>query len=397
MIKRLINLGVDEQLTGTENKLVRLLNIFCLTWYLAITIFIITDYFFEEQYLFTWAGHLFQFFFLVVVQYYQSKKKYTLARSIFIGISFLQMFTFCNFILPGRLIEFYFIMIPLFSLLFLKKWVYHIFFLLLIIISFIIPAYLLDNYDTNSFNTTNLPIVFSVVFLLVYYFKDVNERNEKLLELQKNNIICKTYACNLENSKEVLELIPTIQKDFSKIDLLINNAGISQRSKIIDTDISVYKKLVDINYLGTVALTKAVLPYFVKAKNGHFATITSLMGKFAGPQRSGYCGAKHALHGFFDVLRMEHEKDNINVTLICPGYVQTNIDKNALTADGSAQEKHDAENQNGLPVAVFAMQMIRAIERKKYEAYMGKKEVMGVYLKRFFPKLLHRVVLKSTS
>ena len=121
------------------------------------------------------------------------------------------------------------------------------------------------------------------------------------------------------------------------------------------------------------------------------------MGKFAGPQRSGYCGSKHALHGFFDVLRMEHEKDDINVTMICPGYVQTNIDKNALTADGSPQQKHDIENQNGLPVAVFAQKMIKAIERKKQEAYMGKKEVLGIYLKRFFPKLLHRVVLKSTT
>lgn len=212
-----------------------------------------------------------------------------------------------------------------------------------------------------------------------------NQDNIEIITLDLANMNAMT-----EKAKEAFEV-------FGQLDLLINNAGISQRSKIIDTDISVYKKLVDINYLGTVALSKAVLPYFVKAKNGHFATITSLMGKFAGPQRSGYCGAKHALHGFFDVLRMEHEKDNINVTLICPGYVQTNIDKNALTADGSAQEKHDAENQNGLPVAVFAKQMIRAIERKKYEAYMGKKEVMGVYLKRFFPKLLHRVVLKSTS
>ena len=212
MIKNLINLGVDEQLTGTQNKLVRLLNIFCLTWYLAITIFIITDYFFEEQYLFTWAGHLFQFFFLMIVQYSQSKKKYTLARSLFIGISFLQMFTFCNLILPGRLIEFYYIMIPLFSLLFLKKWVYHIFFLLLIIISFIIPAYLFDTYDVNSFNTSNLPIVFSVVFLLVYYFKDVNERNEKLLELQKNNALHDKEI--IAQQKKEMEKLQEVQNNF---------------------------------------------------------------------------------------------------------------------------------------------------------------------------------------
>ena len=183
---------------------------------------------------------------------------------------------------------------------------------------------------------------------------------------------------------------------FGPIDILINNAGISQRSLLIDTDFEVYKRLMDINYLGTVALTKAVLPHFVQHKRGHFVTITSLMGKFGSPFRSGYCGAKHALHGFFDVLRMEHEKDGISVTLICPGFVQTNVAKNALTADGSQQEKDDEATQHGLPVAVLGKKLIRAIERGKFEAYIGKKEIMGVYLKRFFPKLLHKIVLRST-
>lgn len=184
---------------------------------------------------------------------------------------------------------------------------------------------------------------------------------------------------------------------FGPIDVLINNAGISQRSEIIDTDIEVYRKLMEINYLGTVALSKAVLPYFLQNRSGHFVTVSSVMGKFGGPQRSGYCGSKHALHGFFDVLRLEHGTDGINVTLICPGYVRTNIDKNALTGDGSPQRRHDAENQNGLPVQVFVTKMIRAIERNKQEAYMGGKEVMGVYVKRFFPSLLHRLILRNTK
>lgn len=182
---------------------------------------------------------------------------------------------------------------------------------------------------------------------------------------------------------------------FDPIDILINNAGISQRSLIIETDFEVYKKLMDINYLGTVALTKALLPYFLKNGKGHFVTVTSLMGKFGSPFRSGYCGAKHALHGFFDVLRMEHQKDGIDVTLICPGFVQTNVAKNALTADGSAQSEDDIATKNGLPVNVFAKKMVRAVERKKYEAYIGRGEVKGIYLKRFFPKLLHKVVLRS--
>ena len=155
------------------------------------------------------------------------------------------------------------------------------------------------------------------------------------------------------------------------------------------------KKLIAVDYLGTVALTKALLPYFIQQKKGHFVTVTSLMGKFGSPYRSGYCGAKHALHGFFDVLRMEHEKDNIKVTLICPGFVQTNVAINALTANGETQKSNDEATQNGMPVDVFASKMIKAIEANKFEAYIGGKEVLGVYLKRFFPKMLHYFVLES--
>lgn len=184
-------------------------------------------------------------------------------------------------------------------------------------------------------------------------------------------------------------------KAFGGIDIMIHNAGISQRSLIMETDISVDKTLIETNYLGTIALTKALLPKLIASGGGQFAVVSSLMGKFGSPYRSGYCGSKHALHGFFDVLRMEHEKDGISVTMICPGFVQTNIAKNALTGDGSLQNTQDEATENGLPVDVFAQKMIKAIEQQKIEAYIGQKEVMGIWLKRFFPKLLHRVVLKS--
>ena len=182
---------------------------------------------------------------------------------------------------------------------------------------------------------------------------------------------------------------------FGTIDVLINNGGISQRSLIKDTDISVDKKLMEIDYLGTVALTKALLPHFIKKQSGHIAVVTSIMGKFGSPYRSGYCGAKHALHGFFDVLRMEHEKDNIKVTLVCPGFVNTNVAKNALVGDGSANNAQDTATEKGLSVPVFCKHMLKAITKEKFEVYIGNSEIRGVYLKRFFPKLLHKVVLKS--
>lgn len=182
---------------------------------------------------------------------------------------------------------------------------------------------------------------------------------------------------------------------FGRVDVLVNNGGISQRSLIADTSIEVDKKMMIVDYLGTVALSKALLPYFTEQQSGYFVTVTSVMGKFSSPYRSAYCGAKHALHGFFDSLRMEHEKDNIKVSLVCPGFVNTNIARSALTGDGSPLGTQDRATHKGLTTDVFCKRMIKAMEKEKFETYIGKKEVLGVYLKRFFPKILHKTVLKS--
>ena len=181
---------------------------------------------------------------------------------------------------------------------------------------------------------------------------------------------------------------------FGSIDVLINNAGISQRSMIIDTQMAVYKRIMDVDFFGAVALSKAILPYFVEQQKGHFITVSSLMGKFSSQKRSGYCAAKHALHGFFDALRMEHQGDNIGVTMVCPGFVRTNVAKNSLQGDGSTKNEQSESIANGISVKVAAEKIIRAVERNKLEVYMGQKEVFGVYLKRFFPTLLHKIVSK---
>ena len=200
---------------------------------------------------------------------------------------------------------------------------------------------------------------------------------------------------DLKNFSSMAQYVEKALAVYGSIDLLINNGGVSQRSLIADTKMEVYQELMDINYMGTVALTKALLPYFIERKKGHFAVVTSVMGKFGSPYRSGYCGAKHALHGFFDVLRMEHEKDNVDVTLICPGFVQTNVTINALTGTGERLNHDDPGTQNGLEVAFFCRKMIRAIRNKKWEVSFGKKEKLGVFVKRFSQKLLHAIVMRS--
>ncbi|MEL0301905.1 MAG: SDR family oxidoreductase, partial [Flavobacteriaceae bacterium] len=182
---------------------------------------------------------------------------------------------------------------------------------------------------------------------------------------------------------------------FGQVDVLINNGGVSQRSLIEETNFSVYKQLIEINYLGTVSITKAILPYFLKRKKGHYAVVTSVMGKYGSPFRSGYSAAKHALHGFFDVLRMEHHKDNIAVSLICPGFVQTQVTVNALTSNGQKLGHDDPATKKGLAVRYFCKKMIRAIDHKAWETYYGRKEKLGVYLKRLSQKLLHSIVIRS--
>ena len=182
---------------------------------------------------------------------------------------------------------------------------------------------------------------------------------------------------------------------FGTIDVLINNAGVSQRSLIADTQFDVFKKLIEIDYLGTVALSRALLPFFIKQGGGHYVVVSSIMGKYGSPFRSGYAAAKHALHGFFDVMRMEHQKDNIYVTMICPGFVRTPIAMNSLRGDGSVLGVDDLATRKGMKVEDFAQKMFRSVEQKKWEVSFGGKERLGVYLKRLSNKLLHRIVIRS--
>lgn len=228
----------------------------------------------------------------------------------------------------------------------------------------------------------------------------LSARNEtKLKEVQQ---VCLKYSSkveilslDLEKSEELALKVKQAISIMGKIDALFNNGGISQRSLILETDISVDRKLMEVDYLGTVALSKAILPHFIQNKSGLFVVTSSVMGKFGSPYRSGYCAAKHALHGFFDVLRLEHEKDGIEVCIICPGFVNTDVTRNAVTGDGSIYNQQDQKTEDGLKVNDFTRRMLAAVESGKYEAYIGQTEAMAVYLKRFFPRLLHRIISKS--
>ncbi|UXX78053.1 SDR family NAD(P)-dependent oxidoreductase [Reichenbachiella carrageenanivorans] len=182
---------------------------------------------------------------------------------------------------------------------------------------------------------------------------------------------------------------------FGGVDILFNNGGISQRDKVIHTSMEVQRQIMEVNYFGTIALSKYVLPGMVKRKFGHHVTVTSAVGIISTPLRSGYSASKHAVHGFFDALRSEHFEDGIKVTLILPGYVNTQISYNALMGDGTQQNKLDKAQAAGLTVDQLVHKMLKKVAAQKEESYIGGfKEVMGIYMKRFFPSIFSILVRK---
>ena len=189
-------------------------------------------------------------------------------------------------------------------------------------------------------------------------------------------------------------IVAQVIKNLGPIDHLIHCGGISQRSLVKDTLFSVDEKLMAINYIGTVSLTKAILPHFLEKKQGHFTVITSLTGVFASPFRSGYAASKHALHGFFDSLRAELEDEGVRVTIAAPGFVKTKVSVNALTGDGTSLGSMDDAQAKGISAEACASKTIRAIAKNKREVYIGR-ESYAAYVKRFLPGLFARLIKKA--
>ncbi len=205
----------------------------------------------------------------------------------------------------------------------------------------------------------------------------------------------KTLDLDLSDSSVVSAKVEQAIGFFGRIDILINNAGISQRSFVSDTLLDVDRKIFEVNYFGTIALTKALIPHFKLNKAGQFVVISSVVGKIGTPLRSSYSASKHALHGFYDSLRAECHDDGIQVTIICPGFVNTDVSINALTGTGEKQGTKDKATANGLSPESFARKAIMSIHHKRQEVVIGGGlELLAVYVKRFFPLLLSRMVRK---
>jgi short-subunit dehydrogenase len=222
-------------------------------------------------------------------------------------------------------------------------------------------------------------------------------RNKTQLESVSKNIL-NPYILQLDITQEnqITEAVTTIQSTFGNVDILINNAGVSQRATVSETTNDVGRNLMEVNFFGSVHLTKAVLPMMKKANKGSIVAMSSAAGKFGFPLRSYYSASKHALHGFYESLSLELKDTQIHVMVVCPGRIRTDISKNALTGSGKSHNQMDQGQLNGIPVEKCASKIIQGISTKKAELYIGGNEILLIYIKRYFP-FLFRLIAKRVN
>jgi short-subunit dehydrogenase len=176
------------------------------------------------------------------------------------------------------------------------------------------------------------------------------------------------------------------ESHFGRVDVLVNNAGVSQRSLFKDTELEVYRRIMELDFFAPVALSKALLPGMRARREGHIVMIGSVVSKVGVPLRTGYSAAKHALAGFTEAARAELWRDGVKFTLACPGFVRTEVSKNALSGSGEKHGVIDPGIARGIAAADCAAQVWRAVERDGEEVYIGR-ESRVIHLKRLAPRL----------
>ena len=188
-----------------------------------------------------------------------------------------------------------------------------------------------------------------------------------------------------EHADRVQDVINT----YGRIDYLVLNAGVSQRSFVKDTTFDVYRRLFEVNFFSIVSLTQAVLPVFTAQQSGVFVPIASVAGRISTPRRAAYGATKHALIGFFDSVRAEVFNDGIRVTTILPGYIKTNISLHAMNEKGEVYGKMDPNQAKGLDPNFTAQKILQAVLAGKNEFFVGGfLEGFGLFMKRFFPSIV---------
>jgi dehydrogenase/reductase SDR family protein 7B len=199
---------------------------------------------------------------------------------------------------------------------------------------------------------------------------------------------------NLGNPKEVAETAQKVLEKFGRVDVLMNNGGISTRSKALETSLEIDRRIMEIDYFSGVILTKALLPKMIENAYGHIGVTSSISGKFGWPDRSAYAAAKHALFGFYKSLWAENKNKGIRVTIFSPGRVRTNISLHALDKDGKPQGTMDPGLDKGIAPAECARKMIKAMKRNRKDVLIGSTELVMVWIHKYCKPLYHKLVGK---
>jgi short-subunit dehydrogenase len=221
------------------------------------------------------------------------------------------------------------------------------------------------------------------------------ERVKKECNENSSNVHCVPF--DLSDTDAITTMVEDQMKKFQKIDYLINIGGISQRARIDETPLWLDRKIFEINYFGTIALSKAVLAYMIKQKSGHILATSSISGRFGFPLRSAYSASKQALHGFIETLYLENKVNNIRASVIIPGRVRTSISMHALTSEGREHGKLDEGQAKGITPEKAAEQIIRGIKRDKREILVGSSELIMLHIRRYMPWLFFRIADKIKS
>ena len=179
---------------------------------------------------------------------------------------------------------------------------------------------------------------------------------------------------------------------WGEVNYMIHNAGMAARALVMETEMNVYRQVMETNFFGTVSLTRAILPSMIRARSGHFVVISSLSGEYGVPKLSAYAASKHALHGFFESLRAELLPHPIKISLVIPGFINTGIIEKGLDGKGQPLGKNLGVNAKGMSPMECALRIVKALRKGKRKILVGKMEVWTVYLNRFFPNFLSRFI-----
>ena len=191
-------------------------------------------------------------------------------------------------------------------------------------------------------------------------------------------------------------LITKVLEKFGQIDVLVNNAGISMRASFMDVDLSVIRKLMDVNFWSTVYCTKYALKSIVSNK-GSVVGVSSIAGYKGLPGRAGYSASKFAMHGFLESLRIENLKKGLHVLIACPGFTASNIRNKALSSDGSTQGESSRNEEKMMQPEEVASYIVDAVLHRKDRITLTSKGKLTVFLNKWFPRWVDRLVFNHMS